>query len=445
MERLLDYRNLSSMYELLSDSLLTGSDKVNKDLFFIDLYDNINMIIDDIHTMKYSFRPFKQKKVSDNRVVYIPTVRDRIVIQSLNYTLINKFRIQFGSRKDITESIIRKLRDTSEYTILRLDIKMFFDSIPTNKLLHTFKTSNLITFQEYHLLKGLLSQQNIGIPQGLSISSALSEIYLENFDYFLKHIHPQLNYYSRYVDDILLIFNGKISEKEINLIREHISEYAYRQFGLELHSSSDKYSLSYFDFKNGNVFEYLGYTYSKNSSVLKIDIANKKVKKIQAQITRAFISFSKDKNYNLLYHRIRLLLGSYSFIKRKGKFKINKPPYFYPIHIKCGLIENYIYINTDDALRRINTHFSYFCSVNKPQLSAKQYRTLVSLSLYHNNQRNNTSKHLSFHKYDKDKFIEMIEQITDKNQYKGTWLRYYSLNELKHIYFKIIQECYLIY
>lgn len=440
MERLLDKDKMVTIYSLLDDKLLTGTDKITKNRYFIDLDTNIESIVNNIRNTTYSYRPFKEQTTTNNRSIVIPTIRDRITIQALNYSLVRKYNIQYESRNTIVESIIRKLSDYAEFTVLRLDIKNFFSSIPINKLLQKFKASTLITIQEYHLIKELFKNKKIGIPEGLTISNTLSEIYLENFDYSLRHIHPQLNYSARYVDDILLIFNGRISENEISKIQKRISYILHKQYGLVFHTSSDKYSLSHFRFDNSDSFDYLGYSFKKEKYELQIGIADKKVSKIRNQITRVFASYKNYNNFNLLYQRLGIILCSYSFIKQKGEFRLNKELYFYPMHIKCGLYENYKYINAYNDIKSINSHYSYHCSILKSKISAKEYRSLVGLNLFHNNKRNENIRHLSFHKYDSQKFITLIKKITGQSYYKGVFLFDFSLNDLKHIYFSLINE-----
>jgi hypothetical protein len=119
-------------------------------------------------------------------------------------------------------------------------------------------------------VKVLQWQQNKGLPMGAPTSGILSEIFLQYIEHnniinILNKNHIQ--YYSRYVDDILIIYNTKKTDihqvlKEFNNINQNI------QFTLELEQNN---SINYLDLtiiRKPNNFEFKIYRKPTNTSTI---------------------------------------------------------------------------------------------------------------------------------------------------------------------------------
>ena len=129
------------------------------------------------------------------------------------------------------------------HRIITLDIKDLYVNIPIQETLRIAKTLLLennnehTTKQVITLLKVTLQQNylsfcnNIYQPEkdvsmGSPISNTIAEIFLQDLENtHLKQILDKQNitFYTRYVDDILLIYNTKHTTPEI--IHSHIKKY----------------------------------------------------------------------------------------------------------------------------------------------------------------------------------------------------------------------------
>lgn len=70
-----------------------------------------------------------------------------------------------------------------KFTIINIDIADFFSSINTHRLYRRILRSGIIKDTSLRKIKQIVFSSKIkGIPQGVSFSSALAEIYLEDFD-----------------------------------------------------------------------------------------------------------------------------------------------------------------------------------------------------------------------------------------------------------------------
>jgi reverse transcriptase-like protein len=199
----------------------TGADRVSNINFLNNQRDLISNLLSDLEKKQYSPTKLKIKNIK-NREVYIPSIRDNLIYSLLKENLQHKYKIKFQSRDSNIKKIISFLEKEDDLTIFKIDIKNFFNSIPHEKVIERCETQ-LISEMEFMLISKLLNKHK-KIAQGLSISNILSEIYLETFDIALRTIDPKLCAYFRFVDDIILIFNGHLSENDKKKTNQKIED-----------------------------------------------------------------------------------------------------------------------------------------------------------------------------------------------------------------------------
>ncbi len=113
--------------------------------------------------------------------------------------------------------------------IFQLDIEKFYKNINMDNLLKVYerKVNKLIVEKkltefekkvhkhELNILKEW-AKKNVGLPIGLESSKILAELYAQELDEYFLNTNPKR--YSRYVDDILLVYNYRNSEKIIDYV-----------------------------------------------------------------------------------------------------------------------------------------------------------------------------------------------------------------------------------
>jgi hypothetical protein len=209
-----------------------------------------------------------------------------------------------------------------------------------------------------------------GIPQGLSISNILSEIYLESFDAELKKIHKSVNYYTRFVDDILILINGNVSPSAEVLLKDHIKS-VFKKFGLNTNLSKEKYIA----FLKNNSFEYLGYEFSRcNGNILKSSICKGKLCKIYKKIDRIFEEYSVNQNDNLLVERLKYLTYKKSLFKEETYIYQGSKIVRRKRKIYFGLLESYKEISDEFVWRKLDQYI-------KGKIITAKYKNLISKSL----------------------------------------------------------------
>lgn len=240
-----DYFNIDYLKELfqskLKKSKSKGIDKVSVHDFEKKLDYNLNIIIRKVLDGTYKFSPYLEilKLKGRNkhpRMISIPTIRDKIVLLTIKEILHSMFDKNVNRKlpnnyiKDI-KNYIRKNSDEKFY--LKLDLEKFYDTIDHKILMSQLNEQNvpeLILDLIKRAISNITVPQNtkksqyvnfsckIGVPQGLSISNILAQIYLIEFD---KTIDKRKYFYQRYVDDILLLNSSEISNFRVkNFINE---------------------------------------------------------------------------------------------------------------------------------------------------------------------------------------------------------------------------------
>ena len=268
-------------------------------------------------------QPFSFKIFTKNgRVMCKPSdIETAILTRKVDkdFSALTKARV---SNRAETISALRSIcSEGLPMTIIRLDIKKFYQSVDPNKVFDCATNGTRTTYALRRNLKHFLtwSQGNVrGVPTGVSLSSSLVEYYLmERLD--AKAIAlPGVHFYRRYVDDIIMVCSS----------RRHSNEYiegleAILPSELEFNSAPDKRDLlELHTADQDGRFNYLGYNFtiskklnSDNSSYrsVRLDIAPSKITKRKSRFVHSLLQFLKDGNESDLKKRFLLLNSGYTF------------------------------------------------------------------------------------------------------------------------------------
>lgn len=393
--------NLNKTFEIIRNRLKTGADRISVNNFSKNIDIKFKLIEQEINNFTFKVHKYKKIQLNKDRVVYIPTVKDQVVSYTLKKILDNRLKIKYPNRNSIIEDLeekineILKTNENNKFNFIKLDIKKCFDNISKPQLFRMLGNSNLIQENEYYLIKQFLKYQNKGIPQGVCLSSFLIEFYFRNLDKELKRISPKICYYSRYVDDIIIVFNDFFSYTEQKKITEEIYSI-FKKYQLKI--NKDK-SLNLENFTNSSL-TYLGYEFMPSNNKLKIEICKKKLDLIFKKIDFCFEQYLYNNNKILLHERLRYILINNHYKKRKiytnKKFNI----YSKRIKIKLGVFN--IYKQADSI--KLQTDIKKYISKIIKQPSYKNVKTEIvqkylSVSLFdkyfqHANSRDKSIKQL---------------------------------------------------
>jgi len=285
-----------------------GSDGISPELFAEILDSEIELIQRKVKNMSYRFSRFNEKLILKNkhslpRAVYIPTVRDRLVLNAMNAYLGEQFADELSSQQyvkvNITE-IIKTIESGQFDAFIKLDVKNFFPDLDHEILIEKLQR-RISDKTALSLLKKVLHRSGNGIAQGISISGRLAEIYLNDVDNKFKS-RTELKYF-RFVDDILILCN----HSDVDTINAEIQQ-DMQDLKLTLHTANSNKST--FGYLGKDTLEYLGFSFSDNAiSVRKssVEKLRKRIRKVFAEYSNAPLQSEGDINtelYNMLNLKI---------------------------------------------------------------------------------------------------------------------------------------------
>lgn len=348
---LINYDLLKECFDELDGNKATGLDKVTKDMYFMNLDENLNKLVDKLKTKSY--RPSPARKVNipkangKLRGLAIANFEDKIVQMAVKKLVEAIFEPKFNNNmfgfrpnkschdclKYLTYCIEKKYTNY----ILDADIKGYFDNISHDLIIKGLETHikdpNLLRLIKRFLKAGIMENgehitSDYGTPQGSILSPVLANIvmyygiilYVENLKKTAKGYVEIINY----ADDMILCFQHKTDAENIyNQLKLRL-----KQLGLEF--AEDKTRLIEFgrfaseNYKrNGNnkpeTFDFLGFTHycSKSKDGKRFRVKRKTSKKKFKQKVQEFKVWIKE-NRTLPLKEImatvrRKLTGHYNY------------------------------------------------------------------------------------------------------------------------------------
>ncbi len=310
-------------YEKVRNKAIAGLDRINREKFESDLFNNLTIINYKVISTKYKFTRYKKVLVSKGenknpRVLNIPTIRDKLVLSTLNECLNEIYNKENCSLLPhvIIDEINEAIKSNNFDYFIKYDIESFYNNINHDILLKKIH-KKIRSNQMYNLIKNAIKTNGIeypiqkknkkierikGIPEGLNISNSLANIYMLNLDALMKN-NKKIKYF-RYIDDILIL-----CKKEDLTDIEKIINKAIKKLKLNFNDKSAKGKIGI------DNFNYLGYSFRKNC----ITVREKSKYKIENSIEKLLTKhkYSKDKNIELLIWRLNLKITGCIYKNKK--------------------------------------------------------------------------------------------------------------------------------
>lgn len=310
------------------------------------------------------------------------------VLKQLQRNIYKTFKVKQADRKNIISQLKILFDDGFPKVIIRTDIKSFYESIPHKQLLSKIEENSLLSYPSKRIIKDILNQywkiliadgvkkvtdERVGIPRGIGISAYLSELYMRDFDRKIS-TYDDVTYFSRYVDDIIIIITPKIRNENISTskYKNEIKSILFKTLSLNLNidktfsidlrkekkerKSSIKYNLTYLGYqfiigyekknetKDGKKKEWI------EKLPLKILMSENKLVRYNNKIITAFESFAFEKiKYagrensinRLLLLRIKFLTNNFQLFRRKK-------------NVFVGIYFSNEFLNTNEDLKKLD-------------------------------------------------------------------------------------------
>lgn len=272
-------------------------------------------------------------------------------IKQLQHNLNKTFKVIQADRNKIIKQTYNLISDGFPKIVIRTDIHKFYESIPQIKLFEKLDNNTLLSPLSKKLLKRLfyeferikdksIMQPKKGIPRGFGVSAYLSELYMRNIDNEIKSL-PDVIYYARYVDDIIVIFSPKTKSQ----IRDYQSEIkkiineGLLEINDNLGGRKDKtqnIELFYDKTQNRTFVEphsltFLGYLFNIihypkfPKTQIKINLSEERFIRYKKRLKLSILTYNNDSKFNefnarkLLFDRLKFLSGNYHLNHSKKK------------------------------------------------------------------------------------------------------------------------------
>jgi len=225
----------------------------NVQIFQLRLMDHIIKLHNELSNFTYEHGGYKLSKIYEpkERDIHKAGVRDRLLCHAIHRKLYPFFdktfisdsyscRLNKGTHKAIAR--FRKFgnRVSKNHTrtcwILKCDIRKFFANIDHLKLfdiLAQYIQDENVAWLVVKVISSFGVRSNIGLPLGNLTSQLFVNIYMNEFDQYVKH-KLKIGRYIRYADDFVIFSDDKVSLE--NLIFA-ISDYLNSKLKLSLHPS----------------------------------------------------------------------------------------------------------------------------------------------------------------------------------------------------------------
>lgn len=230
-----------------------------------------------------------QKVNGKQRPLGIPTALDRVIQQAIAQPISEIYEKVFSeysygfrpnrSCHDAIEKALEYINEGYEW-VIDINIEKFFDKVNHDKLIQVLRKEvnygYVLSLIRKYLKAGVMENGVVqptieGVPQGGPLSVVLSNIYLHELDMELEARGLR---FVRYADD-LVIFTK--SEMGANRVMKSVTSWIERKLFLKVNASKSKVV-------RPTDSQFLGFTFTKQSSKWEVKPTNEKKKNLYAKI-----------------------------------------------------------------------------------------------------------------------------------------------------------------
>jgi RNA-directed DNA polymerase len=296
LERIVDYGNLMRAYKQVARNDGSGGiDGMEAEELRQWLGKHINTLRETLLTEKYEVSAVRkveiQKPDGGNRILGIPTVKDRLIQQAIHQELSRYYEPVFSessygfrpgrSAHQAIEQASKYIQEGKEW-VVDIDLEKFFDKINHDRLMQRLSKGigdkKLLRLINAYLKAGMmddgLTEQRVaGTPQGGPLSPLLSNIVLDELD---KELESRGHSFCRYADDCnIYVKSRKAGERVMTSIVDFIEKK------LKLKVNNAKSGV-----RHCSSVKFLGYTLLSEGGIRVADKSINRLKDRIREITR---------------------------------------------------------------------------------------------------------------------------------------------------------------
>lgn len=318
----MNYKDIINTENLLNswNEFVRGK-KNKKDVaeFSIILLNNIFKLHRDLRYRTYKHFEYEHFKISDPkpRDIHKARVRDRLLHHAICSIIKPYFDKKFiydcyssrdfkGTHRAMSrfKYFARKVSKNHTKTcwVLKCDIRKFFASINHEILLNIFNKhvkDEDINWLIQEIVLSFNADQKKGLPLGNVTSQILVNVYMNEFDQFMKHI-LKVKYYIRYADDFVILSDDK---KYLESLLSKINNFLEERLILYLHPNK------VFIKTYASGVDFLGWVHFTDHRTLRTSTKRRGFKRVMGQeiesnITQSYLGLLRHGNANKIAKNI---------------------------------------------------------------------------------------------------------------------------------------------
>lgn len=308
------FEDITSADNLLSawKEFLNGKrSKPDVQEFSLNLMDNILALHKDLVNRIYQHGLYQGFRINDPkpRQIHKSPVRDRL-LHHVVYRLLYPFfdltfiadsfscRVDKGTHKALSRfrklSYVVSRNHTRATWVLKCDIRKFFENINHEILLNILK--QYIPDEDIvWLLNEIICSFNPGLPLGNLTSQLFMNIYMNEFDQWLKH-RMKARYYIRYADDFVVLSHDKAWLEEL---LPKVADFLSENLRLSLHP--DKVSIQTL----ASGVDFLGWVHFPDHRVLRTTTKRRMLKKLNKNNLQSYLGLLQHGNTQEIIKRLK--------------------------------------------------------------------------------------------------------------------------------------------
>ena len=217
----------------------------------------IESLVTSIQAKNFNISPLKCEIRRGKPTYQASNIEDVILIRLLDRYIRCIYKVRQSDRNRIIRQVSTVLRDSGDYSVMRLDIKECYESMDFNASIRKLGDDMILAPSCMQLLSSISTYcRNMsikGLPRGLAISPTLAELYLEPIDKYIKGEEGVI-YATRYVDDFFIL----VEKNKVDKLKDNL-KLKLSNIGLSLNEQQHK---QYIGSSQSAIFDYLGYNIS---------------------------------------------------------------------------------------------------------------------------------------------------------------------------------------
>ena len=289
--------------------------------FSFNLMDNMISLYNDLENFTYKHGKYQAFKINDPkpRNIHKASVRDRLLHHAIYRVLYPFFDKIFASDSfscrnfkgthraaNRFRSFAYKESENNRYTcwVLKCDIRKFFENIDHEILLEILKKyipDKNIVWPLERVIYSFSAGFGRGLPLGNLTSQLFVNIYMNEFDQFVKH-NLKARYYIRYADDFVVLSHDKAWLEEL---LPKMGDFLEERLKLNLHP--DKIFIKTL----ASGIDFLGWIHFPDHRVLRTTTKRGMFKRVKenptSETTNSYLGLLKHGNTFKLKRRVELL------------------------------------------------------------------------------------------------------------------------------------------